>query len=536
MTHEQAIELINQYFDESLSAQDAEQLKLWLEEKPEHVDLFARYAIVHASLEHVLVTRDIGGTLFAMLNPDHTSETEDDSMMGYILNEISNKEHDDLDPLPIEDLPHLPATPPTRPRRKEDTGKDHETDLIFRMAGLRMYRTEIDPARQQRRPWFPVAATVMIAALIGLAFILTRPQAQLPAINADTPVATLTKARDLTWHEDSAAITLGDSLTPGSYEIRSGLARLTMQSGAKVLLQGPCKFELVNANAMQLITGQLTAKVPRKAKLFAVNTPTAEIVDLGTEFGVSVDPSGNTVAAVFKGKVHLAPASHDDDESEAGLVLTSGLQSSVDARGILNTNPQPIPNDHAFFRTLNESDYDLQLTGDVRFYRSPPIDTRLTEHYLRSHAIVFLESANTHVHSDILGVGTETRTYTAATFNEIKNTDFLPAGTTVDAYMLQFNPPDTVDSQLLVQMTVRFPRPILGVISRPAIFRNTDGLFGHPLVNYQNTGKTYGVRGIERVDTVDTVTISPDRMSATVSLDTRLVDQVRFLIESKPAE
>ena len=40
--------------------------------------------------------------------------------------------------------------------------------------------------------------------------------------------------------------------------------------------------------------------------LFTVRTPTARVADLGTEFGVEVDPSGVSTAHVYEGKVEFA--------------------------------------------------------------------------------------------------------------------------------------------------------------------------------------------------------------------------------------
>jgi hypothetical protein len=62
--------------------------------------------------------------------------------------------------------------------------------------------------------------------------------------------------------------------------------------------------------------GKLAAAVPRAARGYTIITPTAEVVDLGTEFGVSVDRSGASEVHVFDGEVvtrALGPraASHD---------------------------------------------------------------------------------------------------------------------------------------------------------------------------------------------------------------------------------
>jgi len=49
--------------------------------------------------------------------------------------------------------------------------------------------------------------------------------------------------------------------------------------------------------------GRLTATVPSGATEFTVRTPTSEIVDLGTEFGVEVDEQGNSMAVVLSGRI-----------------------------------------------------------------------------------------------------------------------------------------------------------------------------------------------------------------------------------------
>jgi hypothetical protein len=126
------------------------------------------------------------------------------------------------------------------------------------------------------------------------------------------------------------------------YALKSGLMELTYQSGAKVILQGPCDYTVESARGGFLQVGKLVALVPsgqwpvasgQKAEagtgkasgthasakpqaelyplstthypLFAVRTPTTTITDLGTEFGVEVDGRGATVSYVFQGLVRV---------------------------------------------------------------------------------------------------------------------------------------------------------------------------------------------------------------------------------------
>ena len=104
------------------------------------------------------------------------------------------------------------------------------------------------------------------------------------------------------------------------FVLASGLMEITYNTGAKVILEGPCTYEIESARGGFLAIGKLTAKVEKESgathpsafslqpsALFAVRTPTAVVTDLGTEFGVEVEESGATRSHVFQGKIELRP-------------------------------------------------------------------------------------------------------------------------------------------------------------------------------------------------------------------------------------
>ena len=51
--------------------------------------------------------------------------------------------------------------------------------------------------------------------------------------------------------------------------------------------------------------GKFSARVSERGRGFTLVTPATDIIDLGTEFGVEIDPSGGTKVAVFQGEVDL---------------------------------------------------------------------------------------------------------------------------------------------------------------------------------------------------------------------------------------
>ncbi len=138
------------------------------------------------------------------------------------------------------------------------------------------------------------------------------------------------------------------------YNLASGLMEIAYQSGARVILQGPCSYEVDSAAGGFLSLGKLTARVETKGEggrgkaegtdhqkspfplppsPFVIRTPTAVVTDLGTEFGVEVGKEGNTTSHVFRGKVELRAAGGENTkpislgENESAHVERGGDQA-----------------------------------------------------------------------------------------------------------------------------------------------------------------------------------------------------------------
>jgi len=144
------------------------------------------------------------------------------------------------------------------------------------------------------------------------------------------------------------------------FALESGLMEITYTTGAKVILQGPCTYEVESPHGGYLALGKLTAKVASgqwrvasahspeanpKSEIskspnlhiskFVVRTPTALITDLGTEFGVEVFDSGESHAHVFQGKVEVRlvtdnlPSPTEKGTGNEGKVIVLAPNQSV---------------------------------------------------------------------------------------------------------------------------------------------------------------------------------------------------------------
>jgi hypothetical protein len=182
------------------------------------------------------------------------------------------------------------------------------------------------------------AAILGIGLLIGWAWRVSYYQPQIagrasqPAprtLEPETPpVGRVTGTADCRWADLQTAAADGDSVCLGRrYVLAAGLMEITYGNGARVILEGPATFQVESAGGGYLSVGKLTARVESResrvesqgrrgdrsplstldSQLFSVRTPTALVVDLGTEFGVEVDQSGTTRSYVFRGRVQLRP-------------------------------------------------------------------------------------------------------------------------------------------------------------------------------------------------------------------------------------
>jgi hypothetical protein len=113
----------------------------------------------------------------------------------------------------------------------------------------------------------------------------------------------LGRLADCVWESGMKPLRVGQDIAAGAtIDIRSGLAQLVFESGAEVVLQGPCRLRIENSMLCRLFSGNVSAEVPHRAAGFTIRGPSAEVIDLGTRFGFSVGAS-NSEVHVFQGEV-----------------------------------------------------------------------------------------------------------------------------------------------------------------------------------------------------------------------------------------
>jgi hypothetical protein len=180
------------------------------------------------------------------------------------------------------------------------------------------------PQVSRLRPVLPLkrlAAAAVVLLCLGVGWWL----ANRPGPPDVSEVAWLVNAQNCEWAEDTEPS--GPMRAGRVLRVERGLAEIQFGSGARVVLEGPASLELLSANGARLLRGKLSAKVPEPAVGFQVLSPQGKVVDLGTEFGVSVGENGATDVRVFAGQVK-ASAGGDP------VSLTANQSARLDAAGV----------------------------------------------------------------------------------------------------------------------------------------------------------------------------------------------------------
>lgn len=88
--------------------------------------------------------------------------------------------------------------------------------------------------------------------------------------------------------------------------IKGGILELELGSNSRLVLEAPAEFAIESVDVVQLTSGRCYAEMENGTSGLRIKTPSGEVLDLGTRFGVEVTPSHGTSVHVFEGEVELA--------------------------------------------------------------------------------------------------------------------------------------------------------------------------------------------------------------------------------------
>jgi ferric-dicitrate binding protein FerR (iron transport regulator) len=212
-----------------------------------------------------------------------------------------------------------------------------------------------NPKRRTRRIVGWIASIAAAVALAGTTVFWSSNE----LAPGDLTVAEVVDDGDVVWSENTTAVKQDRSIHPGIVEIESGSLTLRFRSGATVVFRGAASMRIESDMLVRLDRGQATAQVPHWATGFTIETADVEVIDLGTQFGVSAHDDGTTDVVIFEGKVDVKPTGGSKqvlkrlNQGEAARINSSGaIKRIVEVRGDIKdgwtTSNHPASSENVF--------------------------------------------------------------------------------------------------------------------------------------------------------------------------------------------
>ena len=179
--------------------------------------------------------------------------------------------------------------------------------------------------------WPPAVAAIVLLA-VGLYVAWKHADTANELVSHGQPaieLATAIKVQDVCWELESPAPAQGSVVTSGRLRLRSGRLTLAFFNGVALTIEGPADLELLAANRVFCHQGRLRARVPPGAEGFTVVAAGFELVDLGTEFGLNLEPGGTSRVMVFEGEASVSLVGKDG-RSVRGALLDKRRSVEVD--------------------------------------------------------------------------------------------------------------------------------------------------------------------------------------------------------------
>ena len=208
-----------------------------------------------------------------------------------------------------------------------DAALQDETDEMSEASGKK---------NSQNKGWkiAAFAATIAFAAT-GLAWWSTLSSGDVVTTATPTQsatIATLGDDRGCIWEGEINARD-NNRLAPGLLELKSGVAVIEFDGGARLALQGPAALELLDPKSALLERGEATVRCEEGLYSFSLLTPTSIVVDIGTEFGVAVEEDGASEIHVLDGEVEVTETSRGDQHHNYLLSEGNSLRMTQDGGG-----------------------------------------------------------------------------------------------------------------------------------------------------------------------------------------------------------
>jgi hypothetical protein len=204
---------------------------------------------------------------------------------------------------------------------------------------MRVVRAQPRPRRWGRWAFAAAAAVAFVSLAVWL-----RPAAPPGAAGPATPVvelATVVRLDGVAWHSGPVPVE-GDAVPAGRLRIGAGRLTLAFYNGVSLTVEGPADLDLLAADRVFVRRGKLRSRVPPGAEGFTVLIPGAEVVELGSEFGLNVEPDGTARVMTFDGQAAVSVLGEGSRTLRSALV-EANRSVAIDPKAALIRDVFPEP-------------------------------------------------------------------------------------------------------------------------------------------------------------------------------------------------
>ncbi len=250
---------------------------------------------------------------------------KDDTLDRYLDGELPEAERSQLnqwlgeDPAHVERLAERASLHAELRRRLQRTAI--EDDVLPASRPQNEYHVEADILLNRRTPGrLPGVLRYGVVSLIAVVVTLiiereATPRPETPSTSEGVPlvyesvessetfeyVATLRRSMDCQWQQTTKPYLEGQRLASGTLVLDQGVAEIAFDTGATLTLEGPAELRIIGRSAAQLLSGKPVFKGDATS-IFDLSTPAVRLIDIGTEYAVSVAPDSEEIH-VFEGEV-----------------------------------------------------------------------------------------------------------------------------------------------------------------------------------------------------------------------------------------
>ncbi len=418
------------------------------------------------------------------------------------------------------------------------------TDETETMVDFETVEMAYERQKRANNFWKALSSVTTIAALLAFAFSLwSSMPSESSGFSSDRYIGIVTSVKPK--GPISEDLQVGRGVQTGLFRLESGKAQIRLDNGVELSMRGPVEFDVLGQDHLTLVSGRLTANVPPEAIGFRIDTPDMEVVDLGTEFALKVDSSGESKLHVLEGEVEARLKEGMDYENAPLVIAKERLNELSQNPSYLEREYDPI----SFAASPEKDELIRTIGGMVHNLQEAPSDLR-NGRFDHDYLMLFPERLN-YVLPERLSVNlAEPGTYRLLSERALDKyleeispekrarekvidakivQNVLEKGTVVNSYMVHFDGLDKPGEFRKAKGRVRFNNRVLGLIVSGEDLNHSDAILGSPNTIYEDKAG--------RKTESDLVRISADGHQVYFNLEVAgFIDQVRIVVEADTNE